>query len=254
MSNLVIGVLSYNMPKLTDRLFEQLYLQVQMPVNYIILDNGSLPERVSKYTTHRVNKNSRLTGGMNHILDIAKKYNPEYIWLCTNDIDLVTNIDPMLDMIQKIEKDPDDNIGIVHPSLVKPVPNYYYDWMIKVPGKENKTGITKNHCTYDIIAPLFTKAALDAINWKFNPDFEYGWGIDWESSWIIRNKRLSIAVDFDVLIKHYTSITYDSGNDLEFKNKQDYYKIAGENMNKVLSKKYGDNWSQIFQTPLSHEL
>jgi hypothetical protein len=237
----VIGILNYNMPEITNNLVNQIKKLVKIDYKLIVLDNGSEKNKISKYTTDRKEINTRLTGGMNNILEISKKHNPDYVWLCTNDIKLEYEIDIFDDMINKMKKD--KNLGILHPSLIEPVKNYAYQWMIK---KCNEKGYTKNHYTYDIIAPIFSKEALNIIDWKFDNKFIYGWGLDYESAYQIRKNGLSIGIDFDVLLSHQTSITYDSGNDIEFKNRQEYYKKAGENMNKVLIEKYGENWNELF--------
>jgi len=252
MKKVIIGILSYNMPELTDNLFYQLNKLIKYPVEYIVLDNGSNKDKIAKSTTVSIKKNRKLTGGMNVLLSLAKEKNPDYVWLCTNDISFEYEIDPIEVMISHLEQNED--VGIIHPSLIKPVPDYAYPWMNKIPDNEDKTGITKGHYTYDIIAPIFTKKALDVLNWKFDERFE-SWGIDFRSSHIIRINGLKIAVDFDVLLSHKTSAVYDSGNDEEFKNRQEYYKKAAENMNHVMEEIYKTkNWHEIIMKKFKWEL
>jgi hypothetical protein len=240
---LAIGILSYNMPELTDALVEQIKSKIKIPYKLIVFDNGSDKEKRSKYTTHFIEENTRLTGGMNNILHIARNEvdGLEGIWLCTSDICLVDkDVDYLLSMALKCKSN--ESIGVIHPSLIKPVENYAYPWMIKIPGNELHKGYTINHPMVDIICPFYTKKALDVIGWEFEKRFEYGWGIDWLSCYQVRKAGLKIAVDFDILISHQTSVTYDTGNDKEFKNRKEYYQKASENMNKGMVEILGQDW------------
>ena len=174
---IAIGILSYNMPSLTDSLYNRLKQIVKIPVEYIIFDNGSNPTKAANCTTHRTDINSRLTGGMNSILKIAKDKKADYVWLCTNDISIKTNTDPIESMINIFESN--KSIGIIHPSLKnQPVPNYAYPWMCKDITKIEKGYTANNHITYDIICPIFKAECLDLFDWEFEKRFEYGWGID----------------------------------------------------------------------------
>lgn len=239
----IVAILNYNMPMITDNLYCQLKNLIKLPVEFIVMDNGSDTDKIAISTTNRIEKNTRLTGGLNKILEIVKNKDVDYIWLCTNDISIRTKIDPIESMINKFKND--QTLGIVHPSLKKePVKNYAYPWMCK-DIVNMKDGYTTDHITYDIICPFFKKEVLKLLDWKFDKRFEYGWGIDYDSAYLCRKNNYKIAVDFDIEIEHKTSITYDSGNDKEFKNRQEYYKKAGENMNKVMVEKYGINWKKI---------
>lgn len=233
-----IGILSYNMPNLTDTLVEQIKELVKIPYELIVFDNGSDSDKVSKNTTNRKDNNTRLTGGMNAILDLAK--GSDNVWLCTNDIAFKTDNDPLESLLNKL----DGSIGCIHPSLIEPVSNYAYRYMLT---SEGKTGVTKGHPMVDIICPLYTKKALDLNDWQFDSRFVYGWGIDYDSCLKLRRGGLEVAVDFDIVIAHQTSITYDSGKDKEFKNRHEYYGKAMDCMNSVMVEKYGANWRRFFQ-------
>jgi hypothetical protein len=247
-------ILSYNMPQITNHLYEQLIRLTNSKEKIIVFDNGSDKNKVSEYTTFLADTNTKLTGGMNFILSIIKKHfydSFDAYWLMTNDINFEYDKDPVKNMSSVLETNSD--IGIIHPSLIRPVYNYAYPWMIKIPGNENLNKVTKNHTMVDIICPIYTKKALNVINWEFDKRFIYGWGIDYDSCYQIRKSGLKVAVNFDLLVSHQTSVVYDSGNDKEFKNRQEYYKKAGENMNKVMNEKYGENWIDIINKKFDWE-
>ena len=243
-----IGILSYNMPHLTDALYQQLRSMVKiMNVNYVVVDNGSDPDKVAKSTTHWMGVNERLTGGMNRILKEAQ--GSDYVWLCTNDIKLKSDYDPLGSLIGNCFADP--SIGCIHPSLMEPVRGYAYPWMIHTPWGEPapekpRGGVAAGAPMVDIICPLYTKAALDSFGWQFDSRFTYGWGIDYDSCYHLRQAGLKVAVDFGVVVDHQTSVTYDSGRDREFKKRNEYYQKAFENMNTVMESKYGTNWRSFF--------
>lgn len=225
------------MPHLTEALYTQLKSLVKVPVEYVVLDNGSDSDKFASCTTHFKSPNTRLTGGMNHILKEAK--DSDYVWLCTNDIAFNTTVDPVQSMIDCINNNP--QIGCIHPSLIEPVPNYAFPWMIN-----KNVGCTTGHSMVDIICPFFTKKAMDANAWEFDPQFAYGWGIDYDMCYKIRKAGMQIAVDHSLIATHQTSVTYDSGRDKEFKNRNEYYNKAFENMSFVMAGKYGPNWRKLF--------
>lgn len=238
----VIAILSYNMPHLTDSLYAQMKELVKIPCEIVVFDNGSDDGKAAVSTTHSRPDNTRLTGGLNSILQIVRGV--DNVWLCTNDIVIESKIDPLASMLAKIETEP--SIGIIHPSLILPVPNYAYAWMIKEPFAPDRTGVTKGHKMVDLICPVYTKATLDAMDWQFDPRWSHGWGIDYDSCLIARNVGLDVAVDFDLLVRHHTSVTYDSGNDHEFKNRHEYYNKAMEVFSQGMSDKYGHDWMRFF--------
>jgi GT2 family glycosyltransferase len=226
------------MPHLTDALVKKLKSLITTDVQYVVLDNGSDKEKIASSTTHFRSPNRRLTGGMNWILEAAK--GSDYVWLCTNDIDFTTNKDPVASMVAACEAD--KSIGCIHPSLVEPVPNYFFQFMIN----RGPTAVTTGHTVVDIICPFFTKRALDANGWEFDPRFEYGWGIDYDACLKVRQGGMTVAVDHSIIATHQTSVTYDSGADREFKGRQEYYAKAMDGMNKVMELKYGKEWRKLF--------
>lgn len=244
----VIGILSYQMPHLTDSLVNQLKNIIKIPYHLIVLDNGSDENKIAASTTFRFNSNVQMTGGFNKILELAKIQDQETedgiggVWLLTNDIQFQYASDPLLSLTKIIGQFPD--IGVVHPSLIEPVKNYAYSWMCKIPQAPDRVGFTTNHTMVDIIAPLYSRKALEIMDWKFDSRF-VSWGIDFDSCYQVRKAGLQVAVDFDTLITHQTSAVYDAGQDPVYKNRNEYYRGASENMEKVFIEKYGTDWRKI---------
>lgn len=233
-----IGILNYNNPAFTDRLVENLNAIIKHSHTMIVYDNGSDEDKISKYTTHRSDINSRMTGGLNQIIKIANG-DYDYIWFFTNDCYFTTtDRDPLKNMLQKMEKYTD--IGILHPSMHQNV-NVCYD--IK---NNNRKGV-KIVSEYDFVCPLFTKKALDMCGGIFNTSLVCGWGLDYETSFLIRSNGMKIAINHDLVVMHNTSATYDQGLDSLYRNRNEFYDSACTEMYKVLNDKYGNGWNIKFK-------
>jgi len=247
MSKIVIGILSYNNPSYTDRLYFNLKSVLKTECDIIVFDNGSDIDKISQFTTHRIENNCRMTCGFNHIIQAAMNSNTnlEYIWFFTNDCFFETSIDPLHSMISSFEKYP--KIGILHPALSKNV-KVCYDI------KHIDRGGIKIVCEYDFVCPMFSRKALDAIGNEFTKEFYFGWGMDHESSYLVRKNGMKVAINHDLVVMHNTSTTYNLGLDSEFQNSNEYYTAAGLQMIEVMTKKYGHNWNQLFTQNYNEEV
>lgn len=234
---IILGILSYNNPIYTDRLVENLKSLIKIECEYIVFDNGSDSDKISQYTTHRSENNSRMTGGFNSIIDVSFDY--DYLWLFTNDCYITTNdIDPLDNMLSKYLKYPD--IGILHPSMDQRV-NVCYD--IK---NTNRKGV-KIVTEYDFVCPMFSRKAISACGGRFNDNLVCGWGIDYESSFLVRASGMKLAINHDLVCMHNTSSTYDQGLDCTYKNRNEFYDSAYKEMYSVLDAKYGVGWNYKFK-------
>lgn len=238
----IIGlILSYNNPIMTDRLVENIQAIFKTNFEYIVLDNGSDSDKISKYTTHTLEYNIRMTGGFNAGINAIKKKYPDYdaIWFFTNDCFFYdTGKCPLENSRYFLEKYPD--IGILHPSESTEV-DVCYD--VKYDEKINGVKIVTE---YDIVCPILTKEAIELMDGKFNPALYQGWGSDHESSYIIRKGGLLVGINHQLKVGHNTSSTYDNGLDRLHPNRQSYYSAAMNEMYNVLNNKYGTEWPNIF--------
>jgi hypothetical protein len=234
-----IGILSYNNPLYTNRLVENIKQLVKIDYSLIVYDNGSDQDKISKYTTHRIDTNVRMTGGFNNIINESDSF--DYIWLFTNDCYFITNSDPLENMLNKMKKYPD--IGILHPSMDQRV-DVCYD--IKNTGRRGLKVVSE----YDFVCPMFTKKALEFCGGKFNPQLVCGWGIDYETSFLVRSNGLKLAINHDLIVMHNTSSTYDQGLDCKYKDRHQFYDAAYKEMYDVMNIKYGIGWS--FKFKISH--
>jgi glycosyltransferase involved in cell wall biosynthesis len=233
-----IGILSFNNPNYTDRLVENINKLIKINYQLIVFDNGSDKDKISKYTTHRCDDNVRMTGGFNNIIKSANEF--DYIWFFTNDCYFVTeDVDPLENMLEKFIKYND--IGILHPSLDQKV-NVCYDI------KNTKSSGVKIVSEYDFVCPMFSKKALEYCGGNFNNNLICGWGIDYETSFLVRSNNLKVAINHDLIVMHNTSATYDQGLDCTYSDRNKFYDAAFKEMYSVLDQKYGVGWSYKFKS------
>lgn len=239
--NVVGIILSYNVPEVTDRLYENLLERIQGRFPLVVFDNGSDEGKLSQYTTHCTYKNSRMTGGFNSALQVARFLDdgrePDAVWFFTNDCYFVTDTDPLANAITRLQQYPD--IGILHPAADRRV-KCCFDVH-----RERPQGV-KIVSMYDFVCPLFTRRALELLHWRLNPELKLGWGIDFETSYLIRSAGMKVARNDDVATMHETSTTYDRGRDATYGDRTAFYGAALAEMRAVLSRKYGPDWEPRF--------
>ncbi len=236
---IVGAILSYNVPEVTDRLFLNLRAVSCSYWPIIVLDNGSDPGRVSQYTTDHIQQNCRMTGGFNRALQLVReRFDADAVWLFTNDCFFTRRVCPLANMTAWMQQYPE--IGILHPAL-HPDVQVCYD--IKHSGAESGLRVTN---MFDFVCPLFTRKALDAINWQFDSRLYYGWGLDFESSYLVRRAGLRVAINYDLIVNHETSTTYDRSCDAECRTRRHFYSRARREMRTVFTDKYGSNWQSQF--------
>lgn len=236
-------ILSYNNPKMTDRLVENIRSVFRSNFDFIVVDNGSDKDKISKYTTHFIDKNVRMTGGFNAGIEMIKNDYSDYdaIWFFTNDCFFYDDGKCPLENSEYFLNKYSE-IGILHPAESNEV-EVCYDV------KYDKTiGGVKIVTEYDIVCPIFTRKAIEAMGGNFNKRLFQGWGSDHESSYLVRKAGLLVGINHQIRVGHNTSSTYDAGLDKLHPNRQSYYNAAMSEMYQVLNEMYGNNWHNLFST------
>lgn len=224
---------------MTDRLFENIQKIFKKKMECIVLDNGSDQDKVSKYTTHHIKNNLRMTGGFNQGIEIIQEMDYDNIWFFTNDCYFEDNgICPLESSESFLLEYPE--IGILHPSESRSV-NVCYDVY-----QDSSIDGVKLVTEYDIVCPIFTKKAIESMGGKFNPKLYQGWGLDHESSFLVRKAGMVVGINHQIVIGHDTSSTYDQGLDKLHKNRDSYYRSAMNEMYQVFNHQYGLNWYHTF--------
>ena len=234
-------ILSYNNPEMTDRLVENIKQTFASSFEYIVLDNGSESDKISQYTTDYLPINIRMTRGFNSGIDIINEKHPDYdnIWFFTNDCFFYqAQYCPLEISEQFLKKYPD--IGILHPSESNEV-QVCFD----VHHDEKIQG-AKIIEEYDFVCPIITRKALEIMGGKFDDKLYHGWGIDYESSYLVRKAGMVVAINHLLQIGHNTSSTYDKKRDNMYANRTEFYNSALNEMRDVLKHKYGIDWHNTF--------
>jgi len=80
-------LINFNLSQMTDELVEQINRNTSFPHELFLLDNGSETGEVSKYTTHRVEKNLGLMGGLEFLwLAVRDRSEFDAYWFLCNDL------------------------------------------------------------------------------------------------------------------------------------------------------------------------
>jgi hypothetical protein len=240
-------VLSYKMANRTNHTVEQLESYGFTPgADLFVFENQAPPgEDVSKYVTEFTGSNLRMTGGFNHMCDKMQSLGQHTaVWLCTNDFDIVRAPPDLPEYFEYLFHEYAD-VGLVHPSKT-PVAGYAYDWM-----HNQGTNDLRPTWMVDFICPIIqwddllrVRAKHGGKHW-FDPAFYRGWGIDYETCYLLRRNGAQVVVDDSMLISHAASETYRTGVAPE--SQQQFYDAALIEMRKRLAEKYGMGWHQEFQ-------
>ena len=89
---------------MTDSLVRQLLASTKVPFELFLLDNGSEPEEVSKFTTHRLETNIGLNGGTDFLWNLVRE-DPqfEFFWFLCNDLRLDGRSDYLESLIRTFD-------------------------------------------------------------------------------------------------------------------------------------------------------
>lgn len=241
-----IFIVNYNMPERSDALYERLEKYTRWPIDIYLIDNGSDIKEPAINTNVFIKENVQTCRGwlegLNFVKANKKRYFA-YMFLITSaslidDRDIVT---PMVKFLIKNK----DAVGI-HPSLTKDSTTNWKHLHNRNTNKPRRTWMIDN------IASMYRSDWFDNIGW-FDKRLIYAWGIDLETCYIARKNNKTIWVDDRLQIEKITNIGYKM-NRMNMK-ATEREKLAAENMNKVLEKKYGPNyWEKMTKDYISNDL
>lgn len=199
-------IYNHNLPEMTDKLWEALFPYERDDYELILIDNGSRPENMSKYTTHETGQNCYFGGALNLAMELFDG-SGEYDSLLSLNNDLVLQGDNFVRTLRH-EMFAGD-YKIVSPCVLQ-VENqckwkYMHCW--------NQDGI-RDVKWVDFQAPLIHKDFIDEVK-QFPNELIYGWGQDVLSGVICEQKGWKVGVVDRCPLIHHSAKTYkDNKSDL----------------------------------------
>jgi len=183
---ILVVILHYNTPELTDRLYNQLMQGKDDSYDIMVLDNGSDSDKVSKYTTHQLSENIFFGGGLN----IAFQYvldNKEYDALLFMNSDLIIH---GKEFVQSLYRELiAHNLKIISPCILEISDNQSY-WKPMRSWNSNKTRIVP---WIDFQCPMIHRSFIEVVK-QFDNKLQYGWGQDVLSGLICEDNKWNIGV------------------------------------------------------------
>lgn len=230
---IAIIIVNYNSPKATDDIVEFLLPKVKIPYNIVVLDNGSDKAERSKYTTNAVDKNRNKIGGVLTGLHLAAKYNPEHCWTISTSMKFNKfPEDPARQLIYSLN-DVRNSAAII-PGFTGEMKHKTHQAVRAIPG-------VTYHRVLMGVGPyaMFDSAWLDDIGW-FDPSLTSSWGVDYELGYLAMEQHRAMLVSDLVTVQ-----VDESGKYVD--NLEEYQKECREEMVRVLTKKYGEDWYTVLR-------
>ena len=185
-------ILNHNMPDYTDMLYNSLKPYERKDYDLLVLDNGSKPEGISKYTSLRLDSNIYFGGGLNASLDFIKK-SPQYdsLLFLSNDLTIHsynfvrTLREEMFEFRFPADKDGFIAVGrnvndvpfydIVAPSFYNVEAEQQCHWKVM----HSRCSKEIRRVDYvDFQCPLISRRLVEAVG-VIDHDLVMGWGPDW---------------------------------------------------------------------------
>ena len=183
----LVAILQYNTYELTDSLYETLKPYEEDIYELIVVDNGSHPDKISKYTTHTLPENIFYGGGVSVILDLFLE-SPQYdsVIILNNDLHL-HGYDYIKTLREEMFK---GDFKLISPCVLEPHTGEQSIWKTMRPWH---TGTTREVSYIDYQAPMFSRELAEKIH-PIPEQLIYGWGIDFLSSIICEENNWKMGV------------------------------------------------------------
>jgi GT2 family glycosyltransferase len=218
-----IIVLNYNTPEMTDALASYLAHELDYPRKELfVVDNGSREPPAS--TTHRLPENLGFTRGMHEGYLIASRAGDfDAYWLLNSDLGFEYGNDVLARLVEVLFSS--DSFAQIAPQHNSP-----HKFM-------ERAEIAAQPVPYlEATATLVKASTINRVGF-WDLDLTYGWGVDYDYGYRVREAGLLNILTNRARLTHkeHRSIT-------DF---DDYVARASAEMNAVLARKYGADWGRI---------
>jgi GT2 family glycosyltransferase len=185
-------ILNHNLPEYTNWLYYSLKKAQDKTYDLMVMDNGSKPELMPKYTQIKFSKNLFWGGALNEAFKLVLQ-NKEYdsLLFLNNDLELTPGI-----FVRSLRHQLfTHNYAVVSPCIAgKPQP-----WRQMMNWGSPKPRTVK---WIDNQAPMFHRQLIEAIG-QFPEELYFGWGQDMLCNDVCRDHGWKIVVCDHVCILHY---------------------------------------------------
>lgn len=229
-----VFIVNYNMPERADALYEYLDGHCKNKDIYLI-DNGTDLVEKAKHSNVFIPKNVQTTQGWLAGMQEADKVGGyfAYMFLITSTRFIEESKDPIASMMRKLEED--ENAVGVHASLT-PTSTTSWEHLKTCGSGFRRTWFIDNICS------LYRASWFD-LQGRFDKEMIYAHGVDLEMCYKARAQGKSLWVDDDIQVEKITDIAYKM--DRMRMTANDRNKLARQNMEEVMKKKYGSEWFNI---------
>ncbi len=148
----LVAILQYNTFELTDSLYENLKPYEENIYDTVVVDNGSHPDKRSKYTTHALDQNVFYGGGVSVILELFLE-SPQYdsVIILNNDLHL-HGYNYIKTLREEMFK---GDFKLISPCVLEPHTGEQTIWK---PMRPWHTGTTRVVPYIDYQAPMFSRS------------------------------------------------------------------------------------------------
>lgn len=236
MENVAIQIVNYNAPEATDKIVEFLTQKISGNHFFVVVDNGSKKELISKYTTLRLKENRNKLGGVLAAMKESKKREPTAYWTISTSMEfLPTDIDPLHELMDVL-RSTENAVGI-QPAFIGNLVHRPHKLMRRIEGSR----------FHDVEGSLGAYALYDA-RWlegdgRFDERLTSSWGVDYEMKYKakVHGKRLLISDVINVKVTEGGVYIKRMGH----KPLSEYEEDCRKEMETILTEKYGANWKKV---------
>lgn len=217
-------ILHHNTPQYTDVLYEILEPEQKMgEYDLVVVDNGSAPEKTSKYTTYRLEENVFFGGGLNAAMELVME-SDDYDSLLFLNSDLIVGKRFVQSLRHEAIK---TGCNVLSPCIIQPEKTQNH-WLQMLPWGTNETREVR---WIDLQCPMISKKFIRHIHDTkstenyIDPLLIRGWGIDVYFGIICETEGWRTGMCDNVPAVHLGSMTMKALN-----NVNEYCRLAEEGM------------------------
>lgn len=229
-----VFIANFNMCEAADALYEYIERHTKWDTDIYLVDNASDLVPPAEHTNVWIKpRNKQTTAAWLEGLREAEKCGPyfAYVFAITSTSFPDIEQDPITPMAELLQQN--NNAVGVHAALTSDSTTSWSHLITRGGDQPRRTWFLDN------IFSMYRAEWFDSIG-RFDPELRYAWGIDLETCWIARSQGRELYVHEGVQVRKVTDIAYQL--DRMRMSADERRALAGQNMEIILSRKYGDNW------------